>query len=242
MPDDSPVTDVSMEELRSINPALANILDQIRPYVRSDEFIEKREKQRAIVSRHARAEAGKQAFLNHLPDKLRRMAQAPVQPKATNKAALDIAQKLTLGQNMYLSGPRGTGKTHIALRIALRMIVEFGLTAKFYPWETYLGDVMAAYKSNDHPESLIRHEILILDDIDKRTGSSNFASEQLWNVLQRLNFDETKTTIITANRYAKDVAALFYAGDTSNQEAISSRLMHLMENVHVGGKDERAER
>jgi DNA replication protein DnaC len=242
MPDDnSPVVDDSLQALRRINPELANILDQIRPHVRSDEFIEKREKQRAIVSRHARAEAGKTAFLNHLPDKFKRMAQTPLQPRPGNKEALAAAEQLKLGQNLYLWGSRGTGKTHLALKTALRMIIEEGLTAKFYPWETYLSDVMAAYKSNEHPESLVRHEILILDDIDKRVGTSNFASEQLWNVLQRLNYDETKTTIITANRSAAATATLFYGGDKDNQAAMASRLAYMMQNVHVGGKDGRAE-
>jgi uncharacterized phage protein gp47/JayE len=60
-------------------------------------------------------------------------------------------------------------------------------------------------------------------------------------VLQRLNYDETKTTIITANRSAAATATLFYGGDKDNQAAMASRLAYMMQNVHVGGKDGRAE-
>jgi DNA replication protein DnaC len=241
VPNVDPTADDTLQTLRQINPELANVLDQLRPYVRSDEEIERREHGRKIAARLARADVGREAYMNHLPDRLRRMAETPITQHPANQHAVEVSLKLKLGENLYLSGPRGTGKTHLALRTALRMIHDHGVTAKFWAWDDYINAVLATFQQDRQPESLVQHEVLILDDIDKRTGRTDFVSEQLWNVLQRLNYDQTKTTIITANHPAPKVAKQFFNGDTENQAALASRLTYYMHNVHVGRKDRRAD-
>jgi len=236
MPDED-----ALAKLRIINPAIADVLESIRPHVKTDEQLERIRKGREIASRTARAEVAREAYLRHLPERLRKMATTPLTETPQNKKALAAAQALDIGQNLYLYGPRGTGKTHLALRIALRLIAERGVTAKFYAWDDYINAVLATFQQDKQPEGLTHHEVLVLDDVDKRTGRTDFISEQLWNVLQRLNHTDTKTTIITANHPAPKVARLFFVGDEQNQAALASRLAYYMENVHMSGRDGRAE-
>lgn len=232
--------DDTLAKLREINPAIAEVLDAIRPHVKTDEQLERIQRGREIASRTARAEVAREAYLRHLPQRLRQMATQPLTERPGNGEAIAAANALTLGQSLYLHGPRGTGKTHLALRTALRLIAEYGVTARFYAWDDYINAVLATFQQDKQPEGLTHHEVLILDDIDKRTGRTDFISEQLWNVLQRLNYTDTKTTIVTANHAAPQVARLFFANDEQNQAALASRMAYYMTNVHMTGRDGRA--
>jgi DNA replication protein DnaC len=235
----------------------------------TEEQLAKRGAMAAKMQRENRAVVNYGAYLKHLPDRHARFAKTPPQEKKGNEALMMFLEEMddmlsqercmelvyetsqldrdTLlpgnkvwGRNLFLWGPRGTGKTHAACWIAGALIKQFGVSARFWEWPALILEMTSRQQEPQALPDLLSPEVLILDDLDKRgdAGRTSYAGEFLFTTLRRLDM-AGKTTIITSNRSPAQTAKLFYTGDRSNQAALASRLTYYLHSVHVGGEDGR---
>jgi Cdc6-like AAA superfamily ATPase len=177
-----------------------------------------------------------EAYLKHLPDRLRRLAGKRPDEHVGNRLALQLTSDLVPGQNAFLYGPRGVGKTHLAVWTGARLIREYGLSCRFATFPAILDSFDSARHLEEAPPDWQHPEVLIVDDLDKGRTTA-YASERFYELLYRF-LSTSKTTIITCNRDPLATARLFYAGDAQNQAAMASRLM-ATEHVKLTGTDRR---
>lgn len=176
------------------------------------------------------------AFLKHLADDLRRQASKPPQESSGNKRALAQIEATGPGDNLFLYGRRGVGKTHLALWCAGRLVKAHGLAARFRTFPQLLEEFDLARQTGEAAPDSQHHDVLVIDDLDKGR-TTTYASERVYELLTRLSSSH-KTTIITCNRSPVEVAKRFYEGDWRNQEALASRFM-TMNPLLVTGRDQR---
>jgi DNA replication protein DnaC len=177
-----------------------------------------------------------EAYLKHLPERLRRTAGRRPDEHVGNRRALEIAEQFQLGTNLFLYGPRGVGKTHLAVWLGARLIREFGVACRFATFPAILESFDAARHLEESPPDWQHPSVLIVDDVDK-SRTTAYASERFYELLYRF-LSESRTTIFTCNRSPLETARLFYAGDDKNQAALASRLVAI-ENAKITGADRR---
>lgn len=177
-----------------------------------------------------------EAYLKHLPDQLRRLAGRRPEQHQGNMAALEVAARLKPGRNAFFYGPRGVGKTHLAVWTGAQLIREHGVSCRFATFPAILDSFDAARHLEEAPPDWQHPQVLIIDDLDK-SRTTQYASERFYELLYRF-LSESKVTIITCNRDPLATARLFYGGDEANQAAVASRLVAI-EHVKLSGVDRR---
>lgn len=174
-------------------------------------------------------------------------------------AVLDYAATVQQGQPnlLYLYGPYGTGKTHLAIA-ALRHIItcridegKNGWRGYFADWSEHCSTVQQSWDRDSNGAGPSERQlwgmmkladVLVLDDLDKR-APTEWAIGKLFEVVQ-YRYIRERATIVTANRSIEDLQAIWQADkklfvkDTGG--AILSRVMgQLWGQVHIGGYDQR---
>ncbi len=133
-----------------------------------------------------------------------------------------FADELVAGskKSLILSGPTGTGKTHLAACIANRVIIptdaKSGLRTKFITSADYLAEIRASWdaKTRTRFESEIRDglasfDLLLIDEVGVNDRMTNAAD--LWSALIDQRYREQRPTIITTNLPKDELRA--YMGD-----------------------------
>ncbi len=160
-------------------------------------------------------------FMANLPQRYKHytLANAPETPH--HVAALKAARQLD-GRWLYIHGPAGAGKTHIAVGAA-RAYAEMGRTARYWSVNELVAVLRdAAFDRAPRPD-LLSADVLVLDDAGK-LKSTPFAYEQLYNTLEG-RWAREKTTIITANHPAFRVSAMLTPeGNEDSAAALASRM------------------
>lgn len=205
---------------------------------------------RPIVARHLEA-AG-------VPPRFRDNRLEGFQAREGTKAALAAAQRLVgdpaRDRGLVLSGPPGTGKTHLAVGIlaaradawltAYPVAVEEptprdvrvrpNLAQRFVVVPTLLDRIRTGieYHDSDDPlPGLMAADLLVLDDLG-REKSTDWVLERLY-VLVNERYNQQRPTIVTTN-YTPDALA------DRGYEAIVSRLIAGAELVRLTGSDFRS--
>jgi DNA replication protein DnaC len=158
---------------------------------------------------------------------------------------------------LYLHGPYGVGKTHLAVGI-IRALIETRLWPAYATvWPEHCAHVQetwdAAYSGVTEGQLWGRMrdvKLLLIDDIDKRHPSP-WAMGKLYEVIER-RYRMERATIFTANRSFNDLSAFWSSIDLgkANQwkavqiadagSATMSRIVgQLWGTIEMRGKDQR---
>ena len=122
-------------------------------------------------------------------------------------AAKDMARgNLTRGNFLVLAGPRGVGKTHLAVAIAWEWFGD-GFSVLFTRVDDLLDDLRRGYDDGSYHqrlERLRRYELLVLDDLGTE-HAKDWAGEKIdrivdWRYIARMPL------VVTTNAKSEDLA------------------------------------
>jgi len=190
---------------------------------------EQRQKQiRALSSRSGIPKRFKKCTINNY--------DARYNPR-TKEMAIKFIKEFPNTRGLLLSGPVGTGKTHIAAAIANEMINKL--------YSVYFGnivDIMTFIKSTYSNKSDITEEVainlmtkevdlLIIDDLGKENSTDHTLS-MLYQLINRV-YENEKTIIVTTNESSTELKRKL----RDKGPAIVSRITEMCEPVILKGKD-----
>lgn len=175
-------------------------------------------------------------YLATLPTRYHGYTPATITPNEQN-APVMAALKAGLSGNLFLYGPAGTGKTHLAVAGA-RRLAEKGKTARFWGVAALFAELRAGFKAGGERPELAHWDVLVLDDIDK-IKPTPYVYETFYELIESRWANE-KITIFTA-QHDPDGAALVLTPDSN--ELAADPLASRMASGHVfkvDGADGRA--
>lgn len=147
------------------------------------------------------------------------------------------------GKGLYLEGTCGTGKTHLAVAIALKLISK-GVPVICKTSIDILGDIKRCYERNSEvteEEVLGAYksvDLLIIDDLGKEQ-TTEWSVPVLYSILNE-RYEALLPTIITTNYNTSALAEKLSAkGDTETAAAIISRFVESYKRVTMAWADYR---
>ncbi len=170
---------------------------------------------------------------------------------AENKRSFEVAtdyiknfrEYFTQGKGLYLEGPCGTGKTHLAIAIALA-IINTGVPVICKTSIDILGDIKRCYERNSEVteeevlEAYKTVDLLIIDDLGKEQVTE-WSVPVLYSILNE-RYEALLPTIITTNYNTTALAGKLSAkGDTETATAIISRFVESSKRVTMSWADYR---
>lgn len=170
---------------------------------------------------------------------------------AENKRSFEVAtdyiknfrEYFTQGKGLYLEGPCGTGKTHLAIAIALA-IINTGVPVICKTSIDILGDIKRCYERNSEVteeevlEAYKTVDLLIIDDLGKEQVTE-WSVPVLYSILNE-RYEALLPTIITTNYNTTALAEKLSAkGDTETAAAIISRFVESYKRVTMAWADYR---
>jgi DNA replication protein DnaC len=173
------------------------------------------------------------SYSERLPARYRRYSLENLRVHPGNRAAVDAAANLAVGSNVYVWGPAGNGKTHLAVATGLRLAGE-GRRVAFWGVVELFNRTRASFGGGERP-NIENPEVLILDDLGK-VKPTEFVYEVFYGALEYRWANEL-TTIFTAN-HRPSAAAAHLTGDNEAAAAVLSRMASGVV-VEVKGADER---
>ena len=148
--------------------------------------------------------------------------------KIAKEYADNFARHKAKGDGLYIEGTNGTGKTHLAVAIALQLIHE-GVPVICKTSSDLLLDIKKSFDGNGSSESEVldiykRVDLLIIDDLGKEQ-CTDWGMSTLYAIFND-RYEDMQPTIITTNYSSESlVKALTPKGaDNSKIVAIISRL------------------
>lgn len=160
------------------------------------------------------------------------------QPSINQKIVNDIAtcQFIERAENIILVGDSGTGKTHLAISVALKALAK-DYTVFFTTVGDMLYNLHSSRADNSYPrklKQLLSYDLIILDELGFKQ-LPKYSSDDLFNVISKRY--ENKSTIITTNKKLDDWNDIF--DDEMLTRAIVDRLMHHVTLFNIKGKSYR---
>ena len=170
----------------------------------------------------------------------RRLSAAGVKPRylnAEDPKAEGLARKVLAGNSLYLVGPVGAGKTHLACATA-RIVAARGIRVKVASMVEVLDAIKAGFGESDPMPGYQRAQVLVLDDLGKESPT-DFALERLFALVDGRNAMLLPTVVTTQYRPGRLIERLAKHGDEDTAVAIVSRLRQDSETVELPGRDRR---
>jgi len=220
--------------VKPIGAHLRTTLDALRRVAPTEEEVAARERADRDEARIARGNAYRDALEKVIPVGLRHAVRTPPDPYPGNRVAIALATGLQPGRSMFLHGPPGVGKTHLAVYTAARLVADHGLKAHVWEWPELLRRARD-FRATERMPNIGEADVLVVDDFDKG-AVTEFVYERAYEVLQRVLAG--RTTIVTANRSPANTAIRFGLGDEENTAALISRF-HAFDSAVVSGRDHR---
>ncbi len=147
------------------------------------------------------------------------------------------------GKGLYLEGPCGTGKTHLAIAIALA-IINTGVPVICKTSIDILSDIKRCYERNSEVteeevlEAYKNVDLLIIDDLGKEQVTE-WSVPVLYSILNE-RYEALLPTIITTNYNTTALAEKLSArGDAETATAIISRFVESSKRVTMSWADYR---
>ena len=159
-------------------------------------------------------------------------------PGLDRRRILDLSscEFIARKDNWLVSGPTGTGKSHLTSAIGLEALAR-GYRVSAVSANRMLGDLFAARADGSYPKrlhQLISVDLLIVDDFGLRPVSSTGA-EDLYEIIHRRY--ERGSLVLTSNRAPQEWAELF--GDPLLASAALDRLTHHAHLTTITGESYR---
>ena len=163
--------------------------------------------------------------------------------KKVAEYAENFAEYAGRGEGLFIVGPNGTGKTHLAAATALHLISK-GVPVVCKTSENMLSDIKRAFDSKEATEYEVLKaykdvDLLIVDDLGKEQ-CTDWSISTLYSILND-RYEDMKPTIITTNYSGSDLTeALTPKGYGDDKiKAIVSRLREVSEVVKMDWEDYR---
>lgn len=133
-------------------------------------------------------------------------------------------------KSVMITGPVGTGKTHLAVAIA-QYCMEHGVVVKFGNITDLLQNMKRAFtKKDDILPELESVPLLVIDDLGKEVNTE-WVQETMYSMLN-YRYEHMLSTVITTNLSMSELQERL-------GEATVSRLVEMCEYVATDGKDHR---
>lgn len=178
----------------------------------------------------------------HIPALYKTMTFANYEETKENKAALVYAKQMVTEENptkgLFLTGPTGIGKTHLAVAI-LQAWLEKGRSGAFCTVPVLMERLRDCMATNERKsvylDRLAQVDLLVLDDFGAE-HDTDWVREQLLLIINT-RYMEGRPMVITSNLMMEDFEA---SGDIASQR-ICSRIAGSCEAFVLVGKDKRME-
>lgn len=138
-------------------------------------------------------------------------------------------------RGLYIYGPTGVGKTHLAIGI-LNALISRGYDGVFYNVIDLLDNIRATFDPNAKHDTKTRllkdleRQIFVLDDFGMQKASS-WVSDRLYSLINR-RYQDYKTIIITSNISLNNLLLRV-------DKALSSRIIDMCEEIEMVADDYR---
>lgn len=148
------------------------------------------------------------------------------------------------GEGLFFKGDFGTGKTHLAVAIAIELMKK-GVSVISITSIDLLAELKRTYDKDRHisEHQLLRAyketELLIIDDLGKEY-SSEWSLANIYNIINH-RYEYCKPTIITTNYSDIDLERRWSINNNKETAgAITSRMKEMTLEITLNGKDKRA--
>ena len=159
-------------------------------------------------------------------------------PDSISREDIESAEFVKRAENLILMGSNGTGKTHLATAIAVRLC-RLGMQAKFFT-ATGLSNILQEKRDSGnlakYLTSLQKNDLIVIDEIGYITLHKE-AAELIFQVVG--DCYEQRSIIITSNLEFSQWNTVF--GDSKLTAALIDRLIHHSHIVIFSGQGYRME-
>ena len=152
--------------------------------------------------------------------------------------APDYAADVMAGRSLYITGPYGSGKTHLACSIA-KAAIDAGQSVRFENSKRLITEIQGTYggKRTDALERAYGCRVLVLDDLGKEQPTE-YSIAMLYEVIDA-RYAAGKPIVVTTNFERDELLSRLARRDAATAEAIVSRLCDNVAVLRMGGGDRR---